>query len=120
MNNRRIHLTEDELKRVVNDSVKQIITEGFGDFMRGAFGKVKNDVTNTARRGAENLRNKVSNVAQNAQNYYNDVKQAGTRASNKADAQRAINVIADLQRKGILGKNIANMVIGNLRKYGNQ
>ena len=66
-------------------------------------------------------------IAQGAKNAYQGVKDygqslynAGVQQSNISDAQTAIRTIQGLVKKGILGQNIANMVVGNLRKYGNQ
>ena len=79
---------------------------------------------NNAYQGAKNM---GSRIAQGANNAYQGVKDygqslynAGVQQSNISDAQTAIKTIKGLVKKGILGQNIANMVVGNLRKYGNQ
>ena len=68
----------------------------------------------------KNIVQGYNKVAKPIQNYAKDVYQAGQNASNQADAQRAIKSIENLVAKGILGRNVANMAIGSLRKYGNQ
>ena len=76
---------------------------------------------------AQGAKNMGSRIAQGAKNAYQGAKDygqslynAGVQQSNISDAQTAIKTIQGLVQKGILGQNIANMVIGNLRKYGNQ
>ena len=77
--------------------------------------------------GVQQSKNMGSRIAQGAKNVYQGVKDygqslynAGVQQSNISDAQTAIRTIQGLVKKGILGQNIANMVVGNLRKYGNQ
>ena len=77
--------------------------------------------------GVQQSKNIGSRIAQGANNAYQGVKDygqslynAGVQQSNISDAQTAIKTIQGLVKKGILGQNIANMVVGNLRKYGNQ
>ena len=77
--------------------------------------------------GVQQSKNIGSRIAQGANNAYQGVKDygqslynAGVQQSNISDAQTAIKTIKGLVKKGILGQNIANMVVGNLRKYGNQ
>lgn len=142
-----VRLTESDLNKIIAESVQQILkenpeNEGLWDRMKGMFGKVGGDAKQGVTNAANNISNKAqqgwnagkqmakqvgnnvaqtyNNAKQSVQNYANDVKQAGQMASNKADAQQAIKTIQGLVQKGILGKNIGNMVIGNLRKYGNQ
>lgn len=130
-NNRRIKLTEDELKQIISESVEQIVSEGASDFARGIFNKLRGDASSAGRKMTNKLQdvgrsayNKIHDAGVNAygkaNKYYNDVKKAGELESNKADARRAINVIIGLNRKGILGQNITNMVVGNLKRYGNK
>ena len=142
-----MRLTEAQLQGVIKNTVNQILREnmegeGMFDFFRGAAKKVGNDVQQGAQQMYNNTKGKVgdayNNVKQGVQNTYNkakqgvqntynnvkqyaqDVQAAGQQASNQSDAQNAINVIQNLMQKGILKPNIGNMVIGNLRKYGNQ
>ena len=79
----------------------------------------------------KNIVQGYNKVAKPIQNYAKDVYQAGQDASNQADArrtiksnqadaQKAIKSLENLVAKGVLGRNIANMAIGSLRKYGNQ
>ena len=131
-----MRLSEEQLHRVIKESVNKILAEtmedeGMFDFFKGAAKKVGNDFQQGAQQMYNNAKEKVgnayNNVKQGAQNVYNNAKQyaqdvqaAGQQASNQSDAQNAINVIQNLMQKGILKRNIGNMVIGNLRKYGNQ
>lgn len=138
MAKQQIRLTESELQNLIAEAVKQELNEGAWDFLRGMGGKVKTDARNlhtnavnaaqqmgsNMKQSARNIGNRMkqgyNNVKQSAQNYANDVYQAGQMASNQADAQKAIKSIENLVAKGILGRNVANMAIGSLRKYGNQ
>lgn len=116
---RASYTTEEMVRSIVKESIRDVLQEGWRDALRGITNKVKTDVSNGVKNFAHSAMDKTKNMASKASQYYDDVKQAGRMESNKADARQAINVIMNLQRKGILGKNIANMVVGNLRKYGN-
>lgn len=127
----RIRLTESELRHIIREAVEEELDEAFWDGIKGGTKKVWNDVKAGAQnmgqrvqQSAQNMGQRVQQGVQNAvqgvNNYMQDVKAAGQQASNVADAQTAIKTIQGLVQKGILGQNIANMVVGNLQKYGNQ
>ena len=136
MNKNRIKLTESQLRNMIREAVEQELNEmdmeeGFMDFIKGAGKKIGGDIKqgaqnawNAGKQAAQKVGGAIKQGAQNAanavSNYAADVKAAGQKASNVADAQTAIKTIQDLVQKGILGQNIANMVVGNLKKYGNQ
>ena len=105
--------------------------EGLGSFFGGMAKKLGRDagsaMSNVGNRMAQGAKNMGSRIAQGAKNAYQGAKDygqslynAGVQQSNISDAQTAIKTIQGLVQKGILGQNIANMVIGNLKKYGNQ
>ena len=132
-------LTESELHNLISECITEAIEdEGLGSFFGGMAKKLGRDagsamsnVGNRIAQGANNAyqgaKNMGSRIAQGANNAYQGVKDygqslynAGVQQSNISDAQTAIKTIQGLVKKGILGQNIANMVIGNLKKYGNQ
>ena len=132
-------LTESELHNLISECITEAIEdEGLGSFFGGMAKKLGRDagsamsnVGNRMAQGAKNMGSRIAQVAKNAyqgaKNAYQGVKDygqslynAGVQQSNISDAQTAIRTIQGLVQKGILGQNIANMVIGNLRKYGNQ
>ena len=132
-------LTESELHNLISECITEAIEdEGLGSFFGGMAKKLGRDagsamsnVGNRIAQGANNAyqgaKNMGSRIAQGANNAYQGVKDygqslynAGVQQSNISDAQTAIKTIKGLVKKGILGQNIANMVVGNLRKYGNQ
>ena len=132
-------LTESELHNLISECITEAIEdEGLGSFFGGMAKKLGRDagsamsnVGNRIAQGANNAyqgaKNMGSRIAQGAKNAYQGVKDygqslynAGVQQSNISDAQTAIKTIQGLVQKGILGQNIANMVIGNLKKYGNQ
>ena len=132
-------LTESELHNLISECITEAIEdEGLGSFFGGMAKKLGRDagsamsnVGNRIAQGANNAyqgaKNMGSRIAQGANNAYQGVKDygqslynAGVQQSNISDAQTAIKTIQGLVKKGILGQNIANMVVGNLRKYGNQ
>ena len=132
-------LTESELHNLISECITEAIEdEGLGSFFGGMAKKLGRDagsamsnVGNRIAQGANNAyqgaKNMGSRIAQGANNAYQGVKDygqslynAGVQKSNISDAQTAIKTIKGLVKKGILGQNIANMVVGNLRKYGNQ
>lgn len=141
-----VRLTEEDLQNLVMESMRQYIVEndmdeGWFDAFRGAGKKIgndirdkTNDITNNITDKAKNFGNKVvdkaknfgDNVAdktrnfnKNARKYFQDVKQAGTNASNVADTKKAIETIQELIKKGILDSKQTNMVLGAMRKYIN-
>lgn len=136
MNKQRIKLTESELRNIIREAVEQELNEmdmeeGLWDFAKGAAKKIGGDIKqgaqnawNAGKEKAQQFGGAIKQGAQKAanavSNYAQDVKAAGQQASNVADAQTAIKTIENLVQKGILGQNIANMVIGNLKKYGNK
>ena len=136
-------LTESELHNLISECITEAIEdEGLGSFFGGMAKKLGRDagsamsnVGNRMAQGAMNVGNRMaqgaknmgSRIAQGAKNAYQGAKDygqslynAGVQQSNISDAQTAIKTIQGLVQKGILGQNIANMVVGNLRKYGNQ
>ena len=125
-------LTESELHNLISECITEAIEdEGLGSFFGGMAKKLGRDagsamsnVGNRMAQGAKNMGSRIAQGANNANQGVKDYKQAGENAgvqqSNISDAQTAIKTIQGLVQKGILGQNIANMVIGNLRKYGNQ
>ena len=132
-------LNESELHNLISECITEAIEdEGLGSFFGGMAKKLGRDagsamsnVGNRIAQGANNAyqgaRNMGNRIAQGANNAYQGVKDygqslynAGVQQSNISDAQTAISTIQGLVQKGILGQNIANMVIGNLKKYGNQ
>ena len=132
-------LTESELHNLISECITEAIEdEGLGSFFGGMAKKLGRDagsamsnVGNRIAQGANNAyqgaKNMGSRIAQGANNAYQGVKDygqslynAGVQQSNISDAQTANKTIQGLVKKGILGQNIANMVVGNLRKYGNQ
>lgn len=143
-------LTESELHNLISECITEAIEdEGLGSFFGGMAKKLGRDagsamsnVGNRMAQGAKNMGSRIaqgannayqgaknmgSRIAQGANNAYQGVKDygqslynAGVQQSNISDAQTAIKTIQGLVKKGILGQNIANMVVGNLRKYGNQ
>lgn len=125
-------LTESELHNLISECITEAIEdEGLGSFFGGMAKKLGRDagsaMSNVGNRMAQGAKNMGSRIAQGANNAYQGVKDygqslynAGVQQSNISDAQTAIKTIQGLVQKGILGQNIANMVIGNLRKYGNQ
>lgn len=136
MKQQKIKLTESELRNIIREAVEEELNEmnleeGFMDFFKGAGKKIGGDIKkgtqnawNAGKEKAQQIGGAIKQGAQNVANsvkdYAADVKAAGQQASNVADAQTAMKTIQKLVQKGILGQNIANMVIGNLRKYGNQ
>ena len=136
MRQQRIRLSESQLRNMIKEAVEQEMNqmeleEGFMDFIKGAGKKIGGDIKqgtqnawNAGKQGAQKVGNAVKQGAQKVgkavSDYAADVKSAGQQASNVADAQTAIKTIQGLVQKGILGQNIANMVVGNLKKYGNQ
>ena len=125
-------LTESELHNLISECITEAIEdEGLGSFFGGMAKKLGRDagsaMSNVGNRMAQGARNMGNRIAQGANNAYQGVKDygqslynAGVQQSNISDAQTAIRTIQGLVKKGILGQNIANMVVGNLRKYGNQ
>lgn len=125
-------LTESELHNLISECITEAIEdEGIGSFFGGMAKKLGRDagsaMSNVGNRMAQGAKNMGSRIAQGAKNAYQGAKDygqslynAGVQQSNISDAQTAIKTIQGLVQKGILGQNIANMVIGNLRKYGNQ
>ena len=125
-------LTESELHNLISECITEAIEdEGLGSFFGGMAKKLGRDagtaMSNVGNRMAQGAKNMGSRIAQGANNAYQGVKDygqslynAGVQQSNLSDAQTAIKTIQGLVKKGILGQNIANMVVGNLRKYGNQ
>ena len=125
-------LTESELHNLISECITEAIEdEGLGSFFGGMAKKLGRDagsaMSNVGNRMAQGAKNMGSRIAQGAKNAYQGVKDygqslynAGVQQSNISDAQTAIKKIQGLVQKGILGQNIANMVIGNLKKYGNQ
>ena len=125
-------LNESELHNLISECITEAIEdEGLGSFFGGMAKKLGRDagsaMSNVGNRMAQGARNMGSRIAQGAKNAYQGAKDygrslynAGVQQSNISDAQTAIRTIQGLVQKGILGQNIANMVIGNLRKYGNQ
>ena len=125
-------LTESELHNLISECITEAIEdEGIGSFFGGMAKKLGRDagsaMSNVGNRMAQGAKNMGSRIAQGAKNAYQGAKDygqslynAGVQQSNISDAQTAIKTIKGLVKKGILGQNIANMVIGNLRKYGNQ
>lgn len=125
-------LTESELHNLISECITEAIEdEGLGSFFGGMAKKLGRDagsaMSNIGNRMAQGAKNMGSRIAQGAKNAYQGAKDygqslynAGVQQSNISDAQTAIKTIQGLVQKGILGQNIANMVIGNLRKYGNQ
>ena len=125
-------LTESELHNLISECITEAIEdEGLGSFFGGMAKKLGRDagsaMSNVGNRMTQGAKNMGSRIAQGAKNAYQGVKDygqslynAGVQQSNISDAQTAIKTIQGLVQKGILGQNIANMVIGNLKKYGNQ
>ena len=125
-------LTESELHNLISECITEAIEdEGLGSFFGGMAKKLGRDagsaMSNVGNRMAQGAKNMGSRIAQGTKNAYQGVKDygqslynAGVQQSNISDAQTAIKTIQGLVQKGILGQNIANMVVGNLRKYGNQ
>ena len=125
-------LTESELHNLISECITEANEdEGLGSFFGGMAKKLGRDagsaMSNVGNRMAQGAKNMGSRIAQGANNAYQGVKDygqslynAGVQQSNISDAQTAIKTIQGLVKKGILGQNIANMVVGNLRKYGNQ
>lgn len=125
-------LNESELHNLISECITEAIEdEGLGSFFGGMAKKLGRDagsaMSNVGNRMAQGARNMGNRIAQGAKNAYQGVKDygqslynAGVQQSNISDAQTAIRTIQGLVQKGILGQNIANMVIGNLKKYGNQ
>lgn len=125
-------LNESELHNLISECITEAIEdEGLGSFFGGMAKKLWRDagsaMSNVGNRMAQGAKNMGSRIAQGANNAYQGVKDygqslynAGVQQSNISDAQTAIRTIQGLVKKGILGQNIANMVVGNLRKYGNQ
>lgn len=125
-------LTESELHNLISECITEAIEdEGLGSFFGGMAKKLGRDagsaMSNVGNRMAQGAKNMGSRIAQGAKNAYQGAKDygqslynAGVQQSNISDAQTAIRTIQGLVKKGILGQNIANMVIGNLKKYGNQ
>lgn len=125
-------LTESELHNLISECITEAIEdEGLGSFFGGMAKKLGRDagsaMSNVGNRMAQGAKNMGSRIAQGAKNAYQSAKDygqslynAGVQQSNISDAQTAIKTIQGLVQKGILGQNIANMVVGNLRKYGNQ
>ena len=125
-------LTESELHNLISECITEAIEdEGLGSFFGGMAKKLGRDagsaMSNVGNRMAKGAKNMGSRIAQGAKNAYQGAKDygqslynAGVQQSNISDAQTAIKTIQGLVQKGILGQNIANMVIGNLKKYGNQ
>ena len=121
----KIRLTEEDLHQLVRESLMEILSEneeneGFGSFLKGAAQKVGGDIKQGAQKAWNAGAQKAKQVGNAVGNYVQNVKAAGQRASNIADAQSAIKTIQDLVQRGILGQKIGNMVIGSLNKYGNQ
>lgn len=125
-------LTEGELHNLISECITEAIEdEGLGSFFGGMAKKLGRDagsaMSNVGNRMAQGAKNMGSRIVQGAKNAYQGAKDygqslynAGVQQSNISDAQTAIKTIQGLVQKGILGQNIANMVIGNLKKYGNQ
>ena len=125
-------LTESELHNLISECITEAIEdEGLGSFFGGMAKKLGRDagsaMSNVGNRMAQGAKNMGSRIAQGAKNAYQGAKDygqslynAGVQQSNISDAQTAIKTIQGLVQKGILGQNIANMVVGNLKKYGNQ
>ncbi len=121
-------LTESELHNLISECITEAIEdEGLGSFVGGMAKKLGRDavsamsnVGNQIAQGAKNAYQGAKNAYQGVKDYGQSLYNAGVQQSNISDAQTAIRTIQGLVQKGILGQNIANMVIGNLRKYGNQ
>lgn len=125
-------LTESELHNLISECITEAIEdEGLGSFFGGMAKKLGRDagsaMSGMGNRIAQGAKNAYQSTAQGVKNAYQGMKDygkslydAGVQQSNIGDAQTAIKTIQGLVQKGILGQNIANMVIGNLRKYGNQ
>lgn len=132
-------LNESELHNLISECITEAIEdEGSGSFFGGMVKKLGRDAgsamsnvgnriaqgANNAYQGAKNMGSRIAqgakNAYQGAKDYGQSLYNAGVQQSNISDAQTAIRTIQGLVQKGILGQNIANMVVGNLRKYGNQ
>lgn len=125
-------LTESELHNLISECITEAIEdEALVPFFGGMAKKLGRDagpamsnVGNRMAQGAKNMGNRIAqwtkNAYQSAKDYGQSLYNAGVQQSNISDAQTAIRTIQGLVKKGILGQNIANMVVGNLRKYGNQ
>ena len=125
-------LNESELHNLISECITEAIEdEGLVPFFGGMAKKLGRDagpamsnVGNRMAQGAKNMGNRITqwakNAYQGAKDYGQSLYNAGVQQSNISDAQTAIRTIQGLVKKGILGQNIANMVVGNLRKYGNQ
>lgn len=132
-------LNESELHNIISECITEAIEdEGLGSFFGGMAKKLGRDAgsamsnvgnrmvqgANNAYQGAKNMGRRIAQGANNAyqsvKDYGQSLYNAGVQQSNISDAQTAIKTIQGLVKKGILGQNIANMVVDNLRKYGNQ
>ena len=125
-------LTESKLHNLISECITEAIEdEGLGSFFGGMAKKLGRDagsaMSNVGNRMVQGAKNMGSRIAQGANKAYQGGKDygqsldnAGGQQSNISDAQTAIKTIQGLVKKGILGQNIANMVIGNLRNYVNQ
>ena len=124
-------LTESELHNLISECITEAIEdEGLGSFFGGMAKKLARDagsamsnVGTSMAQGAKNVGKRIvqgaRNAYQGAKDYGQSLYNAGVQQSNISDAQTAISTIQGLVQKGILGQNIANMVIGNLKEYGN-
>ena len=114
-------LTESELHNLISECITEAIEdEGLGSFFGGMAKKLGRDAGSAMSNVGNRMAQGAKNAYQGAKDYGQSLYNAGVQQSNISDAQTAIKTIQGLVKKGILGQNIANMVVGNLRKYGNQ
>lgn len=122
----KIRLTEDDIHRLVKETLIRVLQENDENegarwnFMKGAVRKVGKDISTGLNAAYEQGKNKARNAKNAVTNYVDNIKSAGQRAANVADAQQGLKTIQDLINKGILNREVGQNTINSLYQYINQ
>ena len=132
MDKKQIQLTEQDLRFLVEDAVKEyMIQEGLWGGLKnlGQVGTqtMKNGINNIGNgiaNGIANKYNKIANgftngvnkIANGATNAYNNVKTAYQQGSAQQDIQNVNKALLPMVQKGILGQRQYRTILGMLNK----
>ena len=132
MDKKQIQLTEQDLRFLVEDAVKEyMIQEGLWGGLKnlGQVGTqtMKNGINNIGNgiaNGIANKYNKIANgftngvnkIANGAINAYNNVKTAYQQGSAQQDIQNVNKALLPMVQKGILGQRQYRTILGMLNK----
>lgn len=116
MAKQRIRLTEGDLRKIIEGSVRQYLREndmeeGFFDFLGGASKKVAKDTGEAARKGVENMRGAVDRGIENGKRAIGDVR---GKVRNGVD-----NAVGSVKRGFDNAKNMAKDGMKSVEGYAN-